>query len=182
MRFKTYEVTSDEVFVIEVTVGPAREDTEVLGQSNETTEEQRNDRPPETEGSGVGQLIVGDTLGTTCTDEPDVRNEQRNPRQQTKDSGEIDEVAENDLGVIGGVHESGAADERRYGQSRNGNTTLVGPPEDLRCVTLLSQTIDSTRSDVQIRVRGTEGEDQDAGIEDVRQMSDAGNFDGDNKG
>lgn len=98
MVLATYEVPSDKVLVVEVTIGlgASRENIEVLGQSDQTTEEERNDGSPETQWSNIGQLIIGNSLSTTCADEVDVRNKQRNPGQQTEDGGEVDEVAEND--------------------------------------------------------------------------------------
>lgn len=111
VRSETYKVASDEVLVVEVTVASARKNVEVLGQSDKATEEKCNDGSPETEGSDVGQLVVGDALSTACADEPNVRNEQRDPGQQTEDGSKVDEVAENDRGFRGSVHESGAAEE-----------------------------------------------------------------------
>lgn len=181
LKGETYEVTGDKVLVVKSTVGSTSKNVEVLGQSNKAAEEQRNNGSPETERSSVGHLVSGNTLGATSANEPDVRNEQRDPGQQTEDRGEVDEVSENGLGVVGSVHEGGAAEESRDCQSRDGDTALIGPPEDLGCVTLLGQTVDGTRSDVQIRVRGTEGEDQDTGVENVGQSLDAGDLDGNNE-
>jgi hypothetical protein len=111
-----------------------------------------------------------------------VRNEQRDPGQQTEDGGEVDKVSENGLGVVGGVHEGGAAKQRRDRESRNRDTALVGPPEDLGSVTLLGQAVDCTGSDVQIGIGGTEGEDQDTGVEDIGESLDACKLDGDDEG
>ena len=109
-------------------------------------------------------------------------NEQRDPGQQTEDGGKVDKVPENGLGVVRGVHEGGAAEERRDRKSRNGDTALVGPPEDLGSVTLLGQTVDCTGSNVQIGVRGTKGEDQDTGVENIGESLDACKLDGDDEG
>ena len=111
-----------------------------------------------------------------------MRNEQRDPGQQTEDGGEVDKVSENGLGVVGGVHKGGAAEQRRDRESGNGDTALVGPPEDLGSVTLLGQAVDCTGSDVQIGIGGTEGEDQDTGVEDIGESLDACKLDGDDEG
>lgn len=79
-----------------------------------------------------------------------MRDEQRDPGQETEDGGEVDKVAKDNRGCRCGVHESSAAEERRDGQSWYGATALVSPLEDLWGVTLLSKTIDGTRGNVQI--------------------------------
>jgi len=63
---------------------------QVLGEGDQAAEEQADDGPPLAERSDVWHLIIGDTLSFSCTDEEDVRREQRDPRQQTEDGGKVD--------------------------------------------------------------------------------------------
>jgi hypothetical protein len=91
-------------------------------------------------------------------------------------------VAENDRGVVGCIHKGSAAEERGEGQSRDRHTALVGPLEDPRRMAFLSKTEQRTGGDVQIRVGSAEGEEENAGVENVGQCLDASKPDGDNKG
>lgn len=178
---KTYEVTSNEVLPVKVAIFALGKDREVLGDGNQDAEEQSNVGSNQTERSDIGHLVLGNALSTTSADEENVRYQKRDPGQETKNGGKVDKVAENNLGVICGVHEGGAAEQGRDTQSWNGHTSLVSPAEDLGSVALLGETVKGTGSNVQIRVGGTEGEEEDTGVQDGREVLDAGDLDGDNK-
>lgn len=166
----TYEVSSNKVLVVEIAVclRALSEDIEVLRQRNENAEEQRNVGSSKTEWSSVRHHVLGNALSATRANKPDVRNQKRDPRQQSENGGEVDEVAENHLRIIRGVHEGSAAEKRGNGQSRYGHTTLVGPEEDLGSMAFDSKTVDCTGGDVKIRVRSAEGEEQDASVDNGR--------------
>jgi hypothetical protein len=179
----TYKVSSDEVLIIKRTIGVAPcEYREVLGQSNQDAEEESDVRADETKGRSVGHLILGNALGPACAHEPDMRYQKRNPGQESKDGGQIDKVAKDGFGVVCHIHEGSAAEQCRNSQRRDRNSSLVGPKEDLRGVTLDGESIDGTGGNVQIRVGSTECEEQDAGVDDGRKVGNLGNLDGNNKG
>lgn len=90
--------TYDKVLVVEVAVslGIRMEDREVLCQSNETAERQCNVAAPQTERRLVSQLaaLVVNSLSPSGLDEVDVRDEDGDPGEQTEDTDEIHEIAE----------------------------------------------------------------------------------------
>ena len=95
--------------------------------------------------------------------------------------GQRTKVAKYCLGVVGGVHEGGAAEERGKSQSGDGHAALVGPLENPGRMALLCETEQSTGSNVQIRVGGAESEEENACVENVRECLDASDLDGDNE-
>lgn len=107
----TYEITGDEVLVVKVAVFALGEDVEVLSQRNQAAEEQRNVRSDEAKWSSVRQLVVGDTLSSARTHKEDVRNQKRDPGQQTKDGSQVDEIPKDNGRVVGNIHECGAAEQ-----------------------------------------------------------------------
>jgi len=71
----TYEITGNEVLVVEFTVlGAVREDGEILCQRDQAAEEESDDGSPHAERSSVCELIVGNTLCPSRTHKPNVRN------------------------------------------------------------------------------------------------------------
>jgi len=69
---ETYKVSSNEVLVIETAIAALGEDAEVLCQSDENAEEQRNVGANQTEWSMVGHLVVGNALSAARTNKPNV--------------------------------------------------------------------------------------------------------------
>ena len=110
-----------------------------------------------------------------------MRHQKRNPRQQSENGGEVDEVTENYLSIICGVHESSAAEKSGDGQSRYRHTTLISPEKDLRGMAFDSKTVDRTGSNVKIRVGSAEGEEQDAGVDDSGEDRNIRKLDGDDE-
>ena len=111
-----------------------------------------------------------------------MRNQQRDPRQESEDGGQIDKVAKHRLCVICSIHKSSAAEECGDGQSGNRYTTLVGPLEDLGGMALDGQSVDGTGGNVQVRVGSAEGEEQNGGIDNGGKVRNLGELDGNDKG
>lgn len=144
--FFTYQITSDEILVVKVAIGlfVSSEDAEVLCQGNQNAEEQSNVRASQTKWSSVSHLILGDALSPTRAHKEDMRDQEGDPGQQTENGGQIDKVTKHNFGIISSVHKGSAAEKRRDGQSRHGNTTLVSPTEDLGRMALLSEAVNGT--------------------------------------
>ena len=174
----TYEIASDEILVVEFGTANVGEDGKVLGKGDQAAEEETNAGANKTERRNVGELVIRDALGAACADEENMRHQEGDPGQQTEDSDQVDKVAENNLGVLGSVHEGGAAEEGRDGESGDGNTAPVSPAEDPGGMTLLGKTVNGTGGNVKIRVGSRESEEQDAGVEETRKMPDVGELDG----
>lgn len=176
------QVSGDEVLVVEV--APflvVREDVVVLGENDQNAETQGDVGADDAEGGDVGQVGVGDVLGATGAHEVDVGDQDRDPGQETEDSDQVDEVLEDGLRVVGNVHVGDQSDGRTNGQSIDWDTATVGTGEDLGGLALASETVDSTGGDVQIRVGGREDEQQNASIQDVRQIGDSRVLNGNDK-
>lgn len=102
---RTYEIASDKSLGVERAIFAFCEGGEILGQSDQTAEEQCDVGASEAKRSRVGHLVLCDALGTTSADEEDVRNEERNPGQESKDGGQVDKVDEDDSRVVGCIEE-----------------------------------------------------------------------------
>lgn len=173
-----YEVAGDEVLDIEA----ANEDVEVLGERHEDAEGQRDVAAPQAEGRLVAHGLLVNVLCTACLHEVNVCHEDGDPGEQTEDRDQVDEVAEDNLGGAGDVHEGEAAESGGEEESSDGDTALVGLGEELGSVSLDGLTVESTAGDVEIGVGSGEDEDQDAHVEDVRELLDASFVDGDDEG
>lgn len=177
------EVGRDEVLVVEV--APLRvvgEDVEVLGQGDDNAEEQGTVGAGNTERRGVGHALDGDLLGLASTHEVDVGDQDRDPGQQTEDGDQVDKVLEDGLGVAGDVHVGQQGEHRAGSQGVHGNTATVGPGEDLGGLSFTGETVDGTGCDVKVGVGSREDEQQDTGVDDVRENGDSRQLDGDDEG
>ncbi|GKT46287.1 uncharacterized protein ColSpa_06468 [Colletotrichum spaethianum] len=161
------EVTGDEGLVLLLAKVAADEDIVVLGKSDDDAKGQSAVRAPDTEGGDVGKDLVGDVLGLAGLAPPDVGDKDRDPGQQTEDGSQVDEVAEDSLGVVGDVHEGQQREEGREAESVDRDATLVGALEDGGGRAIRRQSVEGTAGDVQIRVGRGEDEDADAGVDDV---------------
>lgn len=168
------EITSDEGLILE----SANEDIKVLGESDKNAPEESKVGSVNTAWSAVWHLIVGNTLGLSCTVEVDVSDEDGDPGQQTEDGDEVDKVTENGLRVVADVHEGKSTESSREGERPNWDTTGISLSEDCGSVSLKSETVDGSGSDVQVGVRGREDEDQDAAVQESWENVDSGDLNG----
>lgn len=109
----------------------------------------------------VREGISRDSLGLHTLHETDVRSEDRDPGQRTKDgdrSGEVVECLESVLRSddIGETHEASGESESDVWDT-SGSTSS----EDLWCVSVLGHTVEGSSSDVLVRVGGRESKDED---------------------
>lgn len=121
--------------------------------------------------------LVVDALRATGLDEIDVAEQDGDPRQETKDANEVDEVTEN-LGRRGrGVHVGQAADRGGDAEGIVWDAALVGLCDEFRGVLLQGQTVESAGGDVEIGICSAEDEDEDAAVEKAGENIDAGELD-----
>ena len=175
-------VTSDEVDLLELDAVLRDEGGEVLGEADEDAEEQSNHGADLADGRNVRHGTVVKTLSLACLQEEDVGDEDGNPGHQTEDRGEVDEVAEDLLGIVGHVHEGQASEKSREHQGRVWDTAAVGTSEDGRRRLVGGKTVEGTAGNVQIRVGGGEDENEDTGVDETREGLDTGERGGDDEG
>lgn len=122
------QVGGDEVLVVEVApLGVVREHVEVLGQRDDDAEDQGAPRPVHAQRRLERQRRVGHLLRLTGPHEVDVRHEDRDPGEQAEDGDQVDEVAEDGLGVVGDVHVGQQGEEGGHAESVDGDAPSVGP-------------------------------------------------------
>lgn len=175
------EVTRDKLGIIERLTG-VNEDAKVLGESNETAEEQCTVAAVDTQRGTVGEDAAGDVLSATPLDEVDMGDEDRDPREQAEDSGEVDKVLEDIARVVADVHESQQREACADNKRRPRDTPLVGALEDGGSRAVASKTVQRTTGDVKIGVGGREDEDEDASVDNRRQRIDTCEFGSNNEG
>ena len=100
------------------------------------------------------------TLGFHPAKHEVVRHQDANPVQGTEDSDKGHKVAEDSSGILGCVHEAQADEERGQSNSRNRHTLLVSAVEDGRSLVIFGQRPNGTRSEIDVRIGGGDGEDQ----------------------
>ncbi|GKT67100.1 hypothetical protein ColTof4_12728 [Colletotrichum tofieldiae] len=176
------EVASDESLVLLLAEVSAGEDIVVLGEGDDDAEEQSAIGAPDTKRCDVRQDLVGDVLRLAGLAPPDVSDEDRDPGEQTEDGRQVDEVAEDSLGVVGDVHEGQQGKEGGESKSVDGDTALVSTLEDGGSGAVGCQTIEGTAGNVQIRVGCRKDKDADAGVDDVGDDLDTSELGSDHEG
>lgn len=79
-----------------------------------------------------------------------MRDQNRDPGEETEDGDEIDKILEDRHGGGVDAEEGEEAEERGEAEGVDGDTAAVGACEDLGGVALDCETVESTRSDVEI--------------------------------
>ena len=91
-------------------------------------------------------------------------------KEHTSNNGDdVSKVAKDVLRSFRYTGEGEAAEQRREPERIDGNAAVVSLRKDLGGLVFSGQTIESSGGNVKIRVGGREDEDQNTGIEDVRQ-------------
>lgn len=111
-----------------------------------------------------------------------VADEDRDPVQRTKHSDQRDEVPEDRGSVLGHVHEAERDEQRRDRDRSDWDAVLVGLVEDRRRLAVLSQRPDGPRGEVDVRVGGGDGEDEQEGVDDAVQLADTRDLGRDDEG
>lgn len=176
------DVAGDEGDVVGLEGEAGDEGVEVLGDGHEHADEERHVRAPDAERRRVRHHLVGQALRLARAHEPDVRHEDRDPREQAEDGGHVDEVREHGLGVVGHVEEAQEAEEGGREEGVDGHAAAVGLAEDGRRGAVGCETVQGAAGDVEIRVGGREDEEQDGRVEDVGEGVDVRELDGDDEG
>lgn len=176
------DVAGDEGRVVVLEGDAGDEGVEVLGDGDEDADEEGHVRAPDAQGRRVRHHVVRDALGLARAHEPDVRHEDGDPGEQTQNGGHVDEVAEHLLRVVRHVQEGEEAEQGRGEERVDGDAAAVGLAEDGRGRAVRGEAVEGAAGDVEIRVGGGEDEEQDGGVEDVRERVDLGERDGDDEG
>lgn len=109
----------------------------------------------------VRESVPGDTLSLHSLHETDVGSENRDPGQTSKDSDGRSKVVK-DLESVTGSDEVGETHEASSeGESDVWDTSRSAPGEDLGGVSVLGHSVQSSGSNVLVRIGGRDGEDQD---------------------
>ena len=108
------QIPRDEILVVEIHRAFSgfivHKNVKVLEDGDEDAEHEREIGAVEAKGGGVGHLGIGDALGAPGAHKVDVRDENGDPGQQAEDGDEVDEVGEDDFGVVFDVEEGDAGD------------------------------------------------------------------------
>lgn len=175
-------ISSDKVDLLELDAILCDKGGEVLGEADENAEEESDHGANLADGGDVGHSAVVKALSLACLQEEQVGDEDGDPGHQTKDGGEVDEVAEDLLGIVGYVHESQTSEQSREHQGRVWDTTAVGSSEDGRRRLVGGEAVEGTAGNVEIRVGGGEDENENTGVDETGEGLDTGERGSDDKG
>lgn len=120
--------------------------------ANEDTEDEGSNGSPHAERSNIRDLVVGDVLGLSGSDERDVGDEDSNPSQQTKYSHQTREVTKDLIGRLLNTQECEEAESDGETESIDWNTTVVSLLEDCWSLAFLCETVQCSGCNVKIRV------------------------------
>ena len=177
------EIAGDEVLIVKVAVrlGRVDKDVEALEDGDENAKGECAVGAGDPKRRSKSELVVSNALRTAGTHKVDVRDKNGYPRQKPKDGDEIDKVTEDGFGVVRHVHECEQCEHGAEPEGIYRNATPIGAGKDSESFAFDRKTVDGAGSDVQIRVRRAQHENQNTTVEDGRKRFDAGQFDGDHK-
>lgn len=151
-KYRQHNVTGDEVLIEE---RRAQEDSEVLDKDDQHTDGQGKVGAVRLKRRSVGQIGLSvDSLSFAGSHESDVDNQNTGPGNQTCQGNDIDKVCENFSSSTGDSHISQQSESEGQQDTVVWNTQLVGLSEELRSVSSYSQGVDSSGTNIHIRVSG----------------------------
>ncbi|KAH3668180.1 hypothetical protein OGAPHI_001934 [Ogataea philodendri] len=168
------DVRGNKRLVIEA----GNEHVERFGNRDQAAEEQGEPGSVWLQRSVVDKLLSIVTLGLHSSGEVEVGHQDGDPGEQTKDGHHVNEVVE-DLGRGRRAHHEGKQTESTCEhQCINRNTVLVSSREESWEHAVGSQSVNVSGCNVEIRIGGREDEDQNTGVDQMRQSTDISVIDG----
>lgn len=146
------------------------------------SDHERDVRSPRQQRVAVRHDAPRDPLGFHPLQHVVVADEDRDPVQGAEHSDQGDEVSKDRGGILGHVHEAQCDEQRRDGHRGDGDTALVGLVEDGRGLAVLGQGPDGPRGEVDVRVSGGDGEDEQEGVDDAVQLANTRDLGRDDEG